>query len=47
MRLAEEKRRIVEHPLFFDGTWSAKPKVTFDENVVFIRKDSEDSTQDN
>jgi hypothetical protein len=37
VRINEEKKRIIEHPLFFDGTWISFPKVTFHEKVIFNR----------
>ena len=36
-RLSDEKKRIVLHPSFFDGTWSTEPRITFHESVDFRR----------
>lgn len=47
MLLIEEKKRIVQHPLFLDEKWISKPKVTFNEEVVFKRNYSEDSIHEN
>jgi hypothetical protein len=42
-RLVDEKKRIVLHPSFFDGTWSTEPKIAFHESVDFRKYLFEDS----
>jgi hypothetical protein len=40
IRLTEEKKRIVEHTMFFDGTWSPSTKVSFHKDVIINSKDN-------